>query len=244
MGITLTRAPMLGLAVATTCLVATVSHLSVNLILKWIAAAVGVVALMLALDQIVSSGVLAQSDAPWVRSVDSVLQAVWTLIPAFATGEVTEQLDRLRNISAQSRLDSWAEGLKFMVRHPIGGGPGAVTENTGGLLQFAPIDVGILRFGLELGWTGFIGFVGIWSAVLLAGWRKLRRVADPDTRLLGRYLLALWLAVGVAQSISSFLHTEMLSVMVWSFGGILLNLDRISNRQPSVFGVRADGAVS
>ncbi|MEO8064317.1 MAG: hypothetical protein ABI821_16400 [Pseudomonadota bacterium] len=244
LGITLTRAPMLGLAVAASCVIATSSRLSVNLILKWLAAALGLVALVLVLDQIVSSGVLAQSDAPWARSLDNVLQAVWTLIPAFVTGEVTEQLDRLRSVSADSRLDSWAEGLRFLFRHPFGGGPGAVTENTAGTLQFAPIDVGILRYALELGWAGFIGLVGIWFAVLWAGLRKHLHVADPHTRVLGRYLLALWLGIGVAQAISSYLHTEMLSIMVWSFGGILLNLDRISNRQASVFGVRTAGAAS
>jgi O-antigen ligase len=190
-------------------------------------------------NEIVSSGVLAQMDAPWAKSLDSVLQSVWTLIPAFVTGEVTEQLERLRNVSAQSRLDSWAEGLRFLVRHPFGGGPGAMLDNTRAMLQFAPIDVGILRYGLELGWPGLIGLVGMWFAVFWAGLRKMLRAAHPDTRLLGRYLLALWLAVGVAQSITSFLHTEMLSIMVWSFGGILLNLDRISNRQASAFG--ADG---
>jgi hypothetical protein len=242
LGVTLTRAPMLGLGIALACIVATSSRLSVNLLIKWMGAALGVVVLVLVVDGIVSSGVLAQSDAPWARSLDNVLQAVWTLIPAFVTGEVTEQLDKLRNVSANSRADSWAEGFRFLLRHPFGGGPGAVTENAGGLLQFAPVDVGILRYGLELGWLGLIGMVGTWFAVFLAGLRKLLRVPDPATRTLGRYLLAMWLAIGAAQAVTSFLHTELLSVLVWSFGGVLLNLDRISNQQASVFDPVARGA--
>jgi hypothetical protein len=242
LGVTLTRAPMLGLAVAIACIVATSSRLSVNLILKWVSAILGVVLVLVAVNEVVSSGVLAQSDAPWARSLDSVLQSVWSLIPAFVTGEVSEQLDKLRNMSAQSRLESWAEGMRFLFRHPFGGGPGAILENNGAMLQFAPVDVGILRYGLELGWAGMIGLVGMWFAVLWAGLRKMLRAAHPDTRVLGRFLLALWLAAGVAQSITSFLHTEMLSIMVWSFGGVLLNLDRISNRQANPFGGPVGGA--
>ena len=151
------------------------------------------------------------------------------MIPAVFTGEVSGQLEHLRSGSATERLDAWREGLTFLTSHPFGGGPGSITENLNAQISFSPVDVGILRYGLEMGWLGLAAQLGLWASVLVAGWRKRARSLDTNTRLLGRYLLSLWLAVAAAEAITSFFHTEMISVLIWSLGGIMLNLDRISN---------------
>jgi hypothetical protein len=228
-GMTLTRAPMIGLALALMLLILTSGQLGLTLFFKWLAITGGVVAIMLGLDAVVSSGALSQSDLPWVRSINNVLSAVWTLIPAVFTGEVSGQLELLRSGSPTERLDAWREGLMFLSSHPFGGGPGSITENLNAQISFSPVDVGILRYALEMGWLGFVAQLGLWASVLVAAWRKRARSLDANTRLLGRYLISLWLAVAAAEAITSFFHTEMISVLVWSLGGIMLNLDRISN---------------
>ena len=110
-----------------------------------------------------------------------------------------------------------------------------MTEGGHGLVSFSPVDVGILRYGLELGWLGVIGVVGLWLGVLSAGVHKLLRLPDRETRSLGHHLIGIWGAVGVAQMITSFLHTGLIALMVAVFGGVLLNLDRISNSQADIF---------
>jgi hypothetical protein len=48
---------------------------------------------------------------------------------------------------------------------------------------------------------------------------------------LGRILIAAWIAVGAAQSVTSFLHTELIAATVWTVAAMLLNLDRIANSE-------------
>jgi hypothetical protein len=105
----------------------------------------------------------------------------------------------------------------------------ACLEDLSAQVSFSPVDVGILRYGLEMGWLGPVAQFGLWASVLVAGLRKRARSLDTNTRLLGRYLLSLWLAVAAAEAVTSFFLTEMISVLVWSLGGTILNLDRNSN---------------
>jgi hypothetical protein len=154
---------------------------------------------------------------------------------------VTTQLENLRGGSATSRMEAWVEGIGFLVRHPLGGGLGVMTEGALDAITFSPVDVGILRFGLELGWLGMFAMIGIWLSVLVVGHRKWTRLTEPRTRELGRGLLATWIAIGVAQTVTSFLHTELIAAMVWMIAALLLNLDRISNSDASDRVLRTSG---
>ena len=79
---------------------------------------------------------------------------MWTLIPAVFAEDVSSQIEHLRDISPATRLDAWREGLFSLSSHPFGRGPGSITENPSPQVSFSPEDVGILRYGLEMGWLG------------------------------------------------------------------------------------------
>jgi hypothetical protein len=83
--------------------------------------------------------------------------------------------------------------------------------------------------------------VGIWASVLIVGFRKYVRLHDVRTKSLGRYMLATWVAIGAAQCVTSFFHTELLATMIWTVGGILLNLDKIANSESEFFLTRFRG---
>ena len=241
LGVTLTRAAMLGLACAFIWLLVTSSRFGVRWVLRMTAIAGLGLGGLLALNQVVTSNVLADSDVQWVRTANNTLSAVWTLIPAAASGEVGAELDKLRGVSATSRKEAWTEGLEYLVRHPLGGGLGTMTSGGGNEISFSPIDVGILRFGLELGWVGMAGVAGLWLSVLVVGIRKWRRITDLRTRELGRGLLGAWLAIGAAQSVTSFLHTELIGAVSWMIAALILNLDRIANSESARCAMQSKG---
>lgn len=230
-GSTLTRAPMLGLACALIWLLVTSTGFGVRWIAKMaIICGVGFAGL-LTLNYIVTNNVLADSETPWVRSANNALASAWTLVPMALSGEGSQGLERLRSGSADDRRDAWREGIEFLDSHPLGGGIGQMTEGGADEIKFSPVDVGFLRFGLELGWLGMFAMVSLWVSVLVVGVSKWMRVPDGRTRQLGRGLLAAWIAIGAAQAVTSFLHTELIAVAVWSIAAMLLNLDRIANSE-------------
>jgi hypothetical protein len=224
---------VLGLVCAIVWLVVTSARFG----LRWIAkmsAIVGVcVAALLTMNYVVTNNVLADSDTAWVRSANNALTSAWSLVPILTGGETPDGVSNLRAGSATDRREAWSEGLDFLDAHPLGGGIGHMTEGAADEIRFSPVDVGFLRYGLELGWVGMFAMIGLWVAVLVAGIAKWRRVPDARTRQLGRGLIAAWLAIGAAQSVTSFLHTELIATAVWTIAAMLLNLDRIANSEAS-----------
>jgi hypothetical protein len=241
LAMTLTRAPLLGLVCAMMWLYFTSRRLDVRWIANIAGLAVLVITVIAGINYIVVNGVLAESEVPWIRTTNNILSSVWSLIPAAVSGDVGARLENLRGGSATSRIEAWSEGLAFLVQNPLGGGLGAMTEGAWDVITFSTIDVGILRFGMELGWLGMFAMAGLWASVLVVGFRKWMRIAEPRTRELGRGLLATWVAIGAAQSVTSFLHTELIAYMVWMIAALLLNLDRIANSDSSANVLRTSG---
>lgn len=240
-GSTLTRAPMLGLGVAMAWRLVTSDRFTPRFVAKLVAVALAALLAILLLDWVVTSNVLADSPIGWIHAANNTLTAVWTLVPSMFGDDSTVQLETLRSGSASQRSDAWIEGLEFLVRHPFGGGLGTMTEGGVNLISFSPVDVGFLRYGLELGWVGMFSMIGLWAAVFVQGLRKWRRATDARTRELGRGLLGAWLAIGAAQSVTSFLHTELIAAVAWMVGAQLLNLDRIANSETRRMAMQADG---
>jgi hypothetical protein len=243
-GSTLTRAPMMGLGVAALWLLFTSDRMNARFLLKLGGIALVGLLVIVGLNYIVLNNVLADSPISWVRSLHNMLTAIWTLVPfAFGDTEITGRLEVLRSGSATARGEAWIEGLNFLLRRPFGGGIGTITEGGDSMLTFSPIDVGYLRFGLELGWLGMLSMFGLWAAVFVQGVRKWRRARDARSHELGRGLLAAWLAIGAAQSVTSFLHTELIAAVAWMIAAMILNLDKIANSESrqSAITNRGDG---
>lgn len=238
LSVSLTRAPMLGLAAALGIRYFVTRRWAMRRIFGLLGLGVLLAALSLAIDWLVTSGVLARTEGAWQSIANNVLSSVWTLLPTFTNDDVSSQLQALRTTSSAARSDAWLEGLHFLATNPFGGGVGSMTTGGLGSISFSPVDVGFLRYGLEAGWFGLGGMVGMFGGVAVAAWCKIRRPVDASTRRLGVNLLALWLGIGIGVGITSFLHTEVLSLMVWTLGGIMLNLDQISNRRQEAFDLK------
>jgi hypothetical protein len=86
-----------------------------------------------------------------------------------------------------------------------------------------------------------LAMMGLWAAVFVQGVRKWRRAVDMRTHQLGRGLLAAWLAIGAAQSVTSFWHTELIAVATWMVAAILLNLDKIANSELRLIALTQNG---
>lgn len=224
----LVRGPLVALVVAAAFLFAIRRRRLQTKIVQAFALAIVAVVLVFALNYVVVGGVLADSEDQSVRAVNQVLTSVWSAIPMpVDLDSLTWQQRGLRTLSVTYRQNAWQEGLAFLLNNPLGGGIGALTEGSREI-GFAITDVGLLGYGIELGWLGFFGFLGLFFSVPWVAYRKLKSISDKKVAASGRYLLALWVAYTVASLGAPYLHTEILSAVVWTVAGILLNLDVIA----------------
>jgi hypothetical protein len=230
----LTRAPILALVIAMLALAVMSWRWTAGRILAAMVAIVILVGGLRALDDAVSSGrAVDPSAGPAVRSANNMMIAVWTLLPDVTRSEGSEHLETLRVLSATSRMSAWREGIVFLKHNPLGGGIGPMTEGGSGLISFSPVDVGFLRYGLELGWLGLVVYVGLWLAVFVLGVKSVLRVRNRQHRSIGHALLAIWIGFVVCQGITSVTHTGILAVVVWTTAGVIMNLHLWVSGEPS-----------
>lgn len=229
---TLVRAPLVAFFVAQAFLLVVTPRRITRKVAVVVIIATILISTFIALNAIVISGAFAQSSSPLVRSLDNILTSVWSLIPSQVDlGSLTWQQRNLRTLSVNERQLAWQEGVAFVLNHPFGGGVGTMTENgriNGRIVEFTSIDTGWLRFGIEAGWLGLVGFLGLLFSVPWIAYRKLKRVVDKNTLALGYTLLAVWIGYAVASLGVPLFHTEILSAVAWTVAGILLNLDMIA----------------
>lgn len=225
---TLVRAPLVALFVAQAFLLLVTPRRITRKVAVAVIIATILISTFIALNAIVISGAFAQSSSPLIRSLDNILTSVWSLIPSQVDlRSLTWQQRNLRTLSANYRQVAWQEGIAFVLDHPFGGGVGTMTESRR-IVELTSVDTGWLRFGIEAGWLGLIGFLGLLFSVPWIAYKNLKRVADKNTRSLGYTLLAVWIGYAVASLGVPLFHTEILSAVAWTVAGILLNLDMIA----------------
>lgn len=222
----LTRAPMVGLFVALLALGVMSWRWSANRVVVLLLAAVTLFGGIRTIDAAVSSGAaIDPSAAGFERSMNNAMIAVWTLLPDFARSQGSTGLEELRVISANARAAGWREAFDFLQENPLGAGIGVTREGGRGLISFSPIDVGYLRYAIELGWFGLLAFVSLWIAVFGIGLLKVRQLASERQRRVGYSLVSIWIGFILCQGVSSISHTGIIAVIVWTTAGILVNLD-------------------
>lgn len=174
---------------------------------------------------------LTRSNNSLVKGIGNVIESLWSVLPSsiIDSGTVNWRLSNLRTISIRARMSGWLESIDYLLRNPFGGGVGSVGEGTLGF-NFSPVDVGFMRFGLEIGWTGLFAILGIFFVIALSSVLTLRRIKDYRIRKLSVYLLTAWVGFFAALMSTSFLHTEILGAIVWTIAGVLINLDLIAIR--------------
>ncbi len=226
------RIPMVALAVALMFLFIIKRRLITTKVLRLASLTAAIVVLVFALNYLVFNRVLVQYDNKLIRVGDAVLSSVWSVLPATDDIDLLPwRVKALKVLSGSRRKAAWGEGLNYLFQNPLGVGIGKITEGGQDAITFSPVDVGVLRFGLEVGILGFVAVLGLWFSVAWVAYRKMKRVSDRHTLMMGRQLFALWVAFSVALLGNAYLHVEILSATVWAVGGILLNLDVIAENK-------------
>jgi hypothetical protein len=135
-------------------------------------------------------------------------------------------------VAAYLSQDLWSEYPKAISTSWFGVGVGLST----GPARFAVGKSGIVEHGveayfakalMELGIMGFIIVVLLVLAILMAGYRALKRLKDSELRIFGGGVLALLVIIGVYFLKGSPIDYDPLNVYYWLFAGILLSLPRL-----------------
>lgn len=188
------------------------------------------VAVVLALNYVAISVDFAQSDNAVVRNIGGVVDSVWSIFPLISPKSLSYQQQVLRTLSVEYRLRYANEVFAFLMSHPLGGGVGTLTTRQSRYTELPSGDIGYLRLATETGWPGLLTFLGFFFSIPLVAYQKLRLVSDNYSVILGHQFIGLWVAYATALLSYAYLETEALSAIVWTIGGILLNLDVIAAR--------------
>lgn len=224
--LTLTRAPLLGLMVGATTYTLLSLRITKRLLIIFGCVIVGVALMVVGLNWLVESRILADSDSDGLRAIHGGLESFWTLFQLAKGDEIDPQMYFLVNQSKDARSNAWGEGVNFLLTHPQGAGFSGET-----VFDFAITDVGILREGLELGVLGIISIIGVFIAIGLCAFADCTRIPDFEVRKRGYFFIASWVAIFVVCGISSIIETSVIAIVIWSIGGIMLNLKKIYNSE-------------
>lgn len=224
--LTLTRAPLLGVMVGVSVYMALSLRITRKLMIMVGLALAGVVVLVLGLNWLVESRILADSENDGLRVIHGGLESFWTLFQLANSDEMTPEMYFLVNQSKDARSNAWGEGVDYLLSHPWGTG---FTGNT--TFTFSVGDVGILRQGLEIGIIGIISVVLIFVAIALNGFADTRCIPDFNKRKQGYFFIAIWISIFVVCGISAIIETSVIAIVIWTIGGILLNQKKIYNSE-------------
>lgn len=224
--LTLTRAPLLGLMVGAIVYMAFSLRITKKLITTVGLMALGLVLLVLGLNWLVESRVLADSESDGLRAIHGGLESFWTLFQLVNSEEMTPEMYFLVNQSKDARSNAWAEGVSYLLSHPWGVG---FTGNTS--FTFSIGDVGILRQGLEIGVIGIMSIVFLFITIALNGFADIKCIPNFEKRKQGYFFVAIWVSIFVVCGISAIIETSVIAIVIWTIGGILLNQKKIYNSE-------------
>lgn len=224
--LTLTRAPLLGLMVGAIVYMAFSLRITKKLITNVALVALGLVLLVLGLNWLVESRVLADSESDGLRAIHGGLESFWTLFQLMNSEEMTPEMYFLVNQSKDARSNAWAEGVSYLLSHPWGVG---FTGNTS--FTFSIGDVGILRQGLEIGIIGITSIVFLFITIALNGFADTKCIPNFEKRKQGYFFIAIWVSIFVVCGISAIIETSVIAIVIWTIGGILLNQKKIYNSE-------------
>lgn len=121
--------------------------------------------------------------------------------------------------------------LQAIERAPLGKGSGsasAAARHVGGT-RFLSTETFLSKVVYETGIPGFVAFLWAFLAVLLRGWRTVRRVGDRDLALFGRAHISLALLV-LGTSFNGWpLDIPPLNALFWVFTGLTLSLPHLES---------------
>lgn len=217
----LTRAPLLGFAVGVVAVLATDFRLTRRSLARIGWAVIAGLIFLGAVVWVVESGMLAGSENPVIRFLDTGLSSVWSLIVLFSAGG-DESTYFLVGQSRDQRLAAWTAGIAYLSSYPLGAG-----FSNAGLFGFSLGDAGLLQVALLIGVPGATAYLTIIAMVFFRGYGHLRRTERTDHRRAISALLGLWIAILVTTGISSLATTSVASVITWLVAGALVNVRRI-----------------
>jgi hypothetical protein len=225
----LVRGPLVGLVGGLLFLIVIKNRNKFKIAFSLVVSLMAIVLLAAVLNYMVINRSLSHNNSEAIRAIDKVITNAWSVLPIPAESySLPQEVYAIKTQSMSERRMGWLEGFKYMTAHPFGGGIGSSIITKYGEYRFSPIDVGFMRYGLEMGWLGFISMIALWLSIGFISYKKLKRIPDEVKANVGQRLLGVWIASAIATLSTAFLHTEIISGDLFIIGGILLNLDLIA----------------
>ncbi len=222
----LTRAPLLGLIcggifISIFSFRFTKRNLSVMLKILF-----GLVIVLFSLNELVTSKILADSDDLILKALNNGTKSFWSLYQMAMTTQENTYDTRMINLSKDSRLVAWEDGITYLVSNPFGAG--LIDDSP---FDFSVGDTGILSVGLRIGFVGLLAMVMIGFLVGFKSWIQIRSIPDLAYRRVAYIYLGMWVAIIITGAISSILVSSVLAVVIWTVAAILLNQGRIYRQE-------------
>jgi len=215
----LTRAPLLGLAVGFVAILIIDFRLDRRSLGRIGLAVLAGILFVGAVVWVVQSRMLEESENPALRFLDAGLTSVWSLIAMFLGGG-DETTYFLVNQSRDARLNAWTNAFAYLMSNPLGAGFSEV-------FNFSLGDTGLLQVAMLTGIPGLLAFLSVAALVFFRGFAHLRRSRRIEDRRAISALLGLWIAIFVTTAISSLATSSVAAVLIWLVGGALVNVSRI-----------------
>ena len=218
----LTRAPLLGLfcgAIFIFLFGFRLRKKTIATIFKFLA---GVALLILGIDLLVTSKVLALSDNSFLQSINNGAESFWSLTQLVFGDQKDETTYFLINQSKDARSNSWSIGYSYLLSNPFGAG---LTDRSD--FTFSIGDTGILSLGLQIGFIGLISMIILIFMVGIYSWFAIKSVPNWNFRSQSYFFLGMWVSIIITGTISSILDSSVMSIVVWTIAAILLNQRKI-----------------
>jgi len=222
----LTRAPLVALFLSLLILGVLRFRFTVKTVHKILILSISFLSLIFLTDQIVFSESIKNYEGGG-SFIYSWFFSIWSIIPDALKLNTTTAYDNLANFSANMRVNGLLEAIDYLVKNPFGGGAALMRIGGMGEISFSPVDVGLLRYGLEHGWLGLAAVVGLIFYILFVSYKNILSARTFKGRILSQYLFLAWMSVIIASSISAYLYTSVIAILVWTLAGIILNFKTI-----------------
>jgi hypothetical protein len=140
----------------------------------WLLAAIVIAAVGTVFTYYRSFGPLMTYELQEVESPTRFLRAS-TAVPtpsADTTGEIIDRVLSQQDASVRGHINAIIEGLRYVIEHPLGTGPGSAIPRYGETQ--GPGESAMLRTGGELGIIGAALYLAMYLGAMYAGWRAFR----------------------------------------------------------------------
>lgn len=159
-------------------------------------------------------------------------ESIWSVFAQLGLYQEIDDTNVLLNVSRNARELGIIELFKNYLTL-FGLGIGQIAKGTF-KLNFSPVDTGFFIYLLYVGMFGFFSFIGVYLMILIKSIQNVllnRKNYFSDFMLL---FMSLWIAILVANSFTSYIFTEIVSLITFCVAGIIVNIGSISLQERAI----------